>query len=72
VLKDITAIKDHDFFEDGYYIIPPETSISYGDDKTDIRIESLNFINESLLLATTSNQDVRVMYTQAFQIWKYQ
>lgn len=66
VLKDITARRDQDFFEDGYYIVPPETSMSYGNEKSDVRIESLNFISESLLVATTSNQDIRVMYTQMF------
>jgi hypothetical protein len=40
--------------------------MSFGNNKADIRIESLNFISESLLVATTSTQDVRVMYTQAF------
>jgi|LakMenE18May11ns_1017448.scaffolds.fasta_scaffold6986164_1 hypothetical protein len=47
-------MKDHDFVEDGYYIIPPETQMSYSNEVMDIRIESLNFLGESLLYATTS------------------
>lgn len=55
VLKDITAQIDHDFYEDGYYIVPPDTSMNFSNDPSDIKIESLNFISESLLIATTSN-----------------
>ena len=54
-----------DFYMDGFYVIPLSTGNCAVDasEVTDIKIESLHFIEESLLVATLSSNDVRVFYT---------
>lgn len=53
---------------DGYYIIAPEQKTNQ---EVDIQIESLHFIDESLLVAVTSNQEIRVMLTSKFKEMQY-
>ena len=58
-----------DFRIDGQYFISPgtvqdampETSVV-----VDVRVESMAFLSESILLVYTSTQDIRVLYTQSF------
>jgi hypothetical protein len=67
VFRDINGANatSEDFQLDGYYIIAQ--SIDTSDEVTDLSITSLSFIEESLLIAVTSNGEVRVMYTEKFK-----
>lgn len=56
--------QNEDFDTDGFYIIPPDQTGS--EDPMDISIAALHWIDESLLVAVTSNQEVRVMLTTKF------
>ncbi len=53
---------------DGYYIIAPEKQKGVrSQNGMDTTIQSLSFIDDSLLIAITSNQEVRVMNTSRFK-----
>jgi len=43
-----------------------------GDENQDPYISSINFIDESLILVTLSNQDIRVVYTKNFYPGKFE
>lgn len=54
---------------DGYYFIAPGSTILKKDEygiQPDNMIESIHFLDESLLLVTTTNSEVRVLETQKF------
>jgi len=61
--------QDIHFRVDGQYFIAPG-AVQDVDPKTslvqDIRIESMKFLQESVLLVYTSTHDIRVVYTQCF------
>jgi hypothetical protein len=52
---------------DGFYFIAPGSTMLQKNEfgiQPDNMIESINFIDESLLLVTTTNAEVRVLLTQ--------
>lgn len=57
---------------DGHYFAASGTMYNVptgeedADDNPDIKIESMHFLGESLLICILSNQDIRVFYTQQF------
>lgn len=54
---------------DGYYFIAPGSAMLKKDEygiQPDNMIESIHFLDESLLLVTTTNSEVRVLETQKF------
>ena len=58
-----------DFRIDGQYFISPGTvqdAIPETSVVVDVRVESMAFLSESILLVYTSTQDIRVLYTQSF------
>ena len=70
VFRDINgdSEKHEDFHLDGYYIIA-QGQFTYTENghTMDNYIQSLTFIDESLLLAVTATQEIRVMYTSKFK-----
>jgi len=69
VFKDINKdTVEQNFESDGYYIIAPEKANgTRSQNCLDTTIRSLHFIDESLLLAVTSNNELRVMLTHKFK-----
>jgi len=57
----------NDFFEDGFYFLRPKNHL-----EQEPIIESIHFINESLLLVVTQNRESRVLYTHNFTYGKFQ
>ena len=56
----------NDFRIDGQYFIAPGTvqdAIPGTSVVVDVRVESMAFLSESILLVYTSTQDIRVLYT---------
>ena len=56
----------NDFRIDGQYFIAPGTvqdAIPGTSVVVDVRVESMSFLSESILLVYTSTQDIRVLYT---------
>ena len=64
----------NDFRIDGQYFISPGTvqdAIPGTSVVVDVRVESMSFLSESILLVYTSTQDIRVLYTQSFANGQY-
>jgi hypothetical protein len=75
VVNDIGSKHNEDFFEDGYYFIAPNTVMERTDgnqELADIWIESIKFLDESLILVVTNTRTVRVLYTQNFLPGKFE
>lgn len=53
---------------DGHYFLPPSHIHM---DEFDSQIESMHFLDESLLCVTTNKGDIRVLYTQKFQMQEF-
>lgn len=70
VFKDITKDPDsrEDLDIDGCYIIAPENvKNKRSPNGLDTMIQSMHFLDESILVAVTSNQEIRVMKTEKFK-----
>ena len=69
VFKEINGANIEANFElDGYYIIAPENpKNNKSRNGLDTSIQSLHFLDESLLVAVTSNNEIRVMLTTKFK-----
>ena len=69
VFKEINGANIEANFElDGYYIIAPENpKNNKSPNGLDTSIQSLHFLDESLLVAVTSNNEIRVMLTTKFK-----
>ena len=62
-----------DFYMDGHYFIAPNTIPSKETEKDykDVWVESMHFLDESLLLVVTNTRTVRVLYTQKFVMGEF-
>ena len=57
---------ENDLFEDGFYVLHPK-----GKNEEEPIIESMHFINESVLLVMTQNRESRTLYTHNFSYGKF-
>ena len=66
IAKDVESKTKEDFYMDGHYFIAPNTIPSKESDKDykDVWVESMHFLDESLLICVTNTRTVRVLYTQ--------
>ena len=74
VVRDVGSKTGEDFYFDGYYFIAPSTVIAMDEtaEVGDVWIESIKFIDESLIMAVTNTRTVRVLYTQKFLQGRYE
>ena len=68
MLKNLSPDNDDNFELDGHYIIAPEKLKGFrSPGGLDTNVTSLHFLDDSLLVATTSSQEIRVMLTSKFK-----
>ena len=68
LFRDLTNVDSTGIMIDGHYFLPP--SHIHMDD-FDSQIESMHFLDESLLCVTTNKGDIRILYTQRFHMQEF-
>jgi len=74
ILNQLDDESGNEFFLDGHYILAPGTIYKEAENGViqDTTIQGMRFLSESLLFVYTSTLDIRVLYTQKFEMQEFQ